>query len=300
MISICIPVYNTDCTKLVLELIRQRKESNSDIEVQLLDDASNEAVNFSEINNIPNVFFHRNDVNKGRSASRNILATLATKKFLLYLDGDSEICNPFFVQNWIQAISTNNDVYYGGSTYQKSIPSKERYLRWKVSTIRESRSFEDRKKSRTGFKTNNFLIKREIIQEIGFDERINGYGHEDTFFGYQLYKLKRIQVTHIDNPILNPSLDENEVFLQKTKEGILNLTKIIEFPEGGIEFGQTVRVYRFYTKLKKWNLLFILNLMSFFLFKGIFNHLKKGNHFALVPLFDLYKLFVLNQIYFKN
>ena len=57
------------------------------------------------------------------------------------------------------------------------------------------------------------------FKKISFNERLSGYGHEDTLFGYELNK-NNIQIHHIDNPVLNGHLDTNEAFLLKTEEGL--------------------------------------------------------------------------------
>ena len=65
------------------------------------------------------------------------------------------------------------------------------------------------------------------FKKISFNERLSGYGHEDTLFGYELNK-NNIQIHHIDNPVLNGHLDTNEAFLLKTEEGLGNLLKVWE------------------------------------------------------------------------
>jgi hypothetical protein len=55
------------------------------------------------------------------------------------------------------------------------------------------------------------------------------YGHEDTLFGYQL-RINGISFQHIENPVLNSNLDDNQQFLenvaQEITHKIFNLEKL--------------------------------------------------------------------------
>ena len=46
------------------------------------------------------------------------------------------------------------------------------------------------------------MISKTCFEQISFNEDLQGYGHEDTLFGYELDK-KNIQIHHLDNPVLN-------------------------------------------------------------------------------------------------
>jgi hypothetical protein len=73
-----------------------------------------------------------------------------------------------------------------------------------------------------GFKTNNFVIAREVLAQFPFDENLAGYGHEDTLFGLQLQQ-NQIPIAHVDNPVCNLHIDTNRVFMQKTDQALQNL-----------------------------------------------------------------------------
>ena len=159
MLYICLPVYNTDVTRLANELLIQSK--NFPVELLIVDDCSSN--HFKQINSefckdkdqityisLPN--------NKGRSAIRNYFLSLKTKGHFLFLDGDSIIYRPNFISTYLELIEQKNpDLAFGGSCYQEIRPSRNFMLRWKYSTSRESKSLEVRLKNSFGFKTNNFL-----------------------------------------------------------------------------------------------------------------------------------------------
>jgi hypothetical protein len=60
------------------------------------------------------------------------------------------------------------------------------------------------------------------LAQFPFEERLTGYGHEDTHFGLQL-QANHIPIEHIDNPVWNLKLDTNEEFLTKTDSALRNL-----------------------------------------------------------------------------
>ena len=133
--------------------------------------------------------------------------------------------------------------------------------------------------------TNNFLIKKSIIRSIKFNEKLSGYGHEDTLFGYELAE-REINICHIENNILNNDLEQAKVFLEKTKEGISNLYQISKDPSIDTNFSKNV------TFLKYWNIIKPFSGVYLFVYsvfkKKIVESLSSKNPSLLA--FDLYKL----------
>ena len=68
----------------------------------------------------------------------------------------------------------------------------------------------------------NFLAEKNIIIKILKPIKNNSYGN-DYIFGAMLKKNK-IDVSHINNPVIVNNVDVNEVFLKKTKDALKNLT----------------------------------------------------------------------------
>ena len=211
-LSVCIPIYNTDVRTLVHALCRQIDDLKAQhIDIILIDDAS--AAAFNSINQFPHskVRLIQLDQNIGRSKIINAVLQYTTANYLLFIDGDSTVSNPFFFKNYLNYLTQNQDtaVLVGASLYQVQTPALEHRLRWAYSTQRESLDFEQRNKEvHTGFKTNNFLIQRNLFAQFPFDEELTEYGHEDTIFGLQLLE-NNIQIHHINNPVWNLKLDTN-------------------------------------------------------------------------------------------
>jgi glycosyltransferase involved in cell wall biosynthesis len=224
-LSICIPVYRTDVRKLVLTLLEQIKRlTDVQVDIVLIDDASGEP--FASLNTfndelIKSIYLEQNI---GRAKIRNLFLQYTNAQYLLFIDGDSTVLNEKFVFNYTQSLSARAvPVLVGASCYQQERPERHKLLRWRYSTQRESLNYELRvAKKQAGFKTNNFVIDRIVLSQIGFEERLTGYGHEDTLYGVALQQAQ-IAVAHLDNPVWNLNLDDNTTFLTKTDQALKNL-----------------------------------------------------------------------------
>ncbi len=136
--------------------------------------------------------------------------------------------------------------------------------------------------------TNNFLINKNVLKEIRFDERLLNYGHEDTLFGFLLRK-NNISITHIDNPVLNGDIETNPEYICKTNESVKNLVQILQFLEYDKELIHSISLLKFYNKIKKGNAFIHI---SFILFKPLIVFLLRNGYVNLY-LFDYYKLGIL-------
>ncbi|HEY0261442.1 MAG TPA: glycosyltransferase family 2 protein, partial [Chitinophagales bacterium] len=225
MISICIPVYNFDVSRLINELVKQASELNVESEIILIDDCSQK---FKEKNRYfdklsSRIHFYELSENIGRARIRNLFLDYAKFDYLLFLDCDSLVEKNDFLATYFEVIKQESLVVCGGRVYPKERPERAKLLRWKYGVFRESQTAEVRKLNpNKSFMTNNFLIHKSVFQQIKFDERIRQYGHEDTLFGLALQK-KNITITHIENPIVNGDIETNSEFLRKTKESIVSL-----------------------------------------------------------------------------
>ena len=297
VLSVCIPVFNSDVKELVVAIAKQIAINNYPVEIIVLDDASRadfEAINRNSLDGINNTRYISLPINVGRSAIRNRFLDLANGEFLLFIDGDSHVIKEDFIGNYLQSIqSTSGDMIFGGSIYQNERPPRDKYLRWKYSICRESKSVTDRANSRYGFKTNNFCIKKAVLKEYPFDERIKGYGHEDTLFGFVLLQ-NNIKILHIENPVLNSCLDSNPIFLEKTKQSIQNLWFIHEEIQPNIDFINHVRLLKTYYHFKKLRAIPLLRFVNYFVGKMNERQLKSG--WFTLRMFDFYKLALLINI----
>jgi glycosyltransferase involved in cell wall biosynthesis len=299
MISICIPAYNCEVEALVCTLQQQIDSLQLTAEVLVLDDCSPNPINIKKSH--ASVRLLRNEQNLGRAKTRNKLIQEAQGDFLLFLDGDSLIISSDYLKKWVAQRNTMGKFSscFGGSVYQTEEPPYTHLLRWMVSCEKESRPPIERSKKAFGFKTNNVLISKAITNQLQFNEALNGYGHEDTLFGFELEALG-YNISHIDNPVKNAILDTNQDFLIKTKEALANLIRCINLATNSPAFIQHVTLLKTYFRLKRYFMLPLLRVYAWFFIKSISRNLENGKSVGMVWRYDLYKLIVFDQLFRSN
>jgi cellulose synthase/poly-beta-1,6-N-acetylglucosamine synthase-like glycosyltransferase len=300
MLSICIPVYNFNISSLVYALSHQLHALDAACEILVIDDGSKD---FKEINKIAckeHTYIELSE-NIGRARIRNLFLKYVKHEYLLFLDCDSLIKKTTFLSNYIEIIKEQPSVVCGGRIYDMFPPKRDQRLSWKYGVLRESQSCAVRQEfPNKSFMTNNFLIYKKIFEANIFDERIVKYGHEDTLFGFAL-KKQNITITHIANPVINGDVEDNIAYLNKTKDGIINLIDILNFTKYDKELISDISILKFYEKVRKIEK--IVNL-SFVISKPLVFFLLSRGYVSLY-LFDYYKLGTLienvrNTRYYKE
>lgn len=282
MLSILIPIYNQYVLDLAQELSEQCLKQKIDFEILFFDDFSEPIFKLKNkhLEHIKGVSYKELKNNIGRSKIRNLLAEQAKFENLLFLDCDISIYSKNFIQHYIEIVNSN-DVVIGGIVYSK-LNDKRNHLRWKYGKNREQRSASKRNKyPHKSFSACNLLIKKSIFNNIHFSEIISKYGHEDTLFGIEL-KNKNIDINHIDNPILHQGLENTEIFLNKTEEGLENLLHLAK----SYELKNQIKIYNHYLVWKK--LKPFANPLFSIIKKCTRLMLTRGLHQLFI--FDLYKL----------
>ncbi|PHR11083.1 MAG: glycosyl transferase [Aequorivita sp.] len=293
MISVLIPTYNYNVLSLVENLQKQCEIATVAYEIIVLDDASTNK-NFLEenkkINSIENCSFQVLGENIGRSKIRNLLAEKAKYDWLLFLDADTFPSSSEFIMNYLSAFSKGSSVIFGGIKYPENV-SENFSLRHKYGTDRESLPLAERVKNPyRSFITMGFAIQKNIFKNIQFNEKLAGYGYEDSVFAYQLQK-NDISLLHIDNPVIHLNLETNADFIKKSEMALQNL--LFFYKRGAID-ADTVKILKTYLKLKNRNLLFAV--------RGFFSVFRKPmlkNLYSPKPslfFFDLYRLGYLSSI----
>lgn len=300
MISICIPVYNFDVTELTDSLLEQSNRIGYPIEILLFDDHSLsyfKNIN-SKLNNRKDVNYLEFDFNIGRSKIRNRLADFASGHWLLFLDCDMVIDDPDFLQDYVNVL-TKADVICGGIKYGKKPFREELVLRWKYGVYRECRKAMRRQMSPyNSFMSGNFPISSEVFHTIRFNEEISGYGHEDTVFGIEL-KRRKISILHIDNPSVHLGIEPCFDFLQKSEQGVINLTKLMQnAPDLRKDLEKTVKILRVFKLLRFLGLVILLRWV-FRVINPVIRRSLCSRHPSLI-MFDVYKLALLAKLYTKG
>jgi len=289
MLSICIPVYNYGVGNFARDLHFQAEEAGYPFEIILMDDASDEK--FRKMNqaiDLKSVRYIQLNENIGRSKIRNRLAEEAKYPCLLFVDCDSAVASPQYVENYVRFFESQA-VCCGGTVYEDKEPVDSTWLRWKYGVKRECDSAAEREKNPcNGFRTNNFLIHKSIFKKVKFNEDLTGYGHEDTLFGLELTDQK-ITIKQIDNPLIHLGLDKALDFLEKTKNGIMNLYRIeLLLREKYPDYVNHSRLMQAKLSLQKYH----LSGVAAWLFR-LFCRQMENNLLSKKPsllIFDLYRL----------
>jgi len=276
MLSILVPIYNFNCIAFATSLSTQLKATNLPGEILFIDDASDPSyqnVNL-KIAQIEYADYQQLDQNIGRSAIRNLLASQAKFDYLLFLDGDSGIFKGDFISTYLNCMPFEKKVICGGRVYPETCPGAPYLLHWKYGTNVEA-------KSRHIFQSNNFLIRKSDFNQIEFEERHKGYGHEDSLFGQWLEKTE-IKIRFINNPVIHMGLESSDIFLRKQEEALRNLKKLAE-------------TYNLETRITRIAGYFQLPVLkgavkrTFIFFKGLLRKNLLGKNPSLL-FFNIYKL----------
>ena len=227
-LSVLIPVFNWDVRALVESLIAQQADWPGPVEIVLLDDGSDEQ--FRVLNRAlaqwPGVRYRELPRNVGRAAIRNQLVTAAQYDWLLLLDNDSELPDARFLARYAAA-RDSAAVLIGGTCYAPAPPADPALrLRWQYGQAREARPAAGRQRQPYAQLTiNNALVMAEVLRRFPLDERLTGYGHEDTRFGLEL-AAAQVPVRHLDNPVRHEGLEPAAAFLAKSEQAVRNLAQV--------------------------------------------------------------------------
>jgi glycosyltransferase involved in cell wall biosynthesis len=290
MITVCLPIYHSDVRPLVLGLHAQAAHSQEVIELLLIDDASAppwQALN-AELASLPHLRYQELPHNVGRARIRNLLAQAASQPYLLFIDSDMSLLGDDFLAQYVAVAQQGHAVACGGHVYDPQVPARQRRLHWRYGMRRETPPLQQRQQQpHQAFKTSNFLIQRDLMRRLGFDERLRHYGHEDTLFGFRLAEAQ-IPIHHLDNPLRHDDVETNVVFVQKTEQGLRNLVHIQQTFDLPPAFADSMLLLRMAQRLQRWRLQGLVSL-AFGLGQGLWRRwLHSG--YASVTSFNLYKL----------
>ena len=299
MISICIPIYNHYTYPLARRLVTQISSADAnDYEIVCIDDHSsgyyvNQNKSIAEFATYVGL-----EKNIGRSKIRNLFLKYAKGDYLLFLDCDSLVPDKF-VQGYAKTLIRKPAVVVGGRVYDDTFNDREHRLRYLYGIKIESRPLQERiKNPYRSFMTNNFMVRRDVLEKIRFDESITKYGHEDTLFGYRL-EQHRIPILHIDNAVINGSVEDNAEFLHKSIEAVENLAQIYDDMWEDQRFCQSVRLLRTYNTVRRMNLQGLVYRLFKLTKAPMESHFVSGTGISLKQ-FSFYKLGLLIKLLHYN
>ena len=285
-LSILIPVYNWDCSRLIEDLSAQARVLGIPYEIVIADDCSTD-IHILERNrecagSTENCRFFALGRNMGRSAIRNFLADKSKYDKLLFLDCDAAVRDDQFIRRYVDA-ADKASVVCGGAVHSDEIPEKGVELRWvyeKNADKERSARFRSRNPY-ARFTPFSFLIDRALFMRIRFDESYAHYGYEDVQFGCELERMG-VSILHIDNQLIHLGLEKSEVYLEKTRQAVQNAFAHKDEVEGGS------RLLTHYNRVVKLRMRWLLKLIW-----TLFHGSMERNLLGLKPklkIFSLYKL----------
>lgn len=250
MLSVLIPVYNYNCVQLVETIHEQLTSSNTDFEIICQDDASELFTTENKrISNLSYATYQISPTNLGRIATRQQLASAAKYDWLLFLDADVLPKSEQFIQNYLDVLTTDVDAIYGGFAYYEEATESHYSLRWKYGKKKEQVSALIRTKAPYKIVISaNFLIKKTVFLSINSQIDSKGYGY-DNYFG-AILKVKNSKVLHIDNEVFHLGIEDNAIYLNKTKQAVETLhqlhraSKITDSDNDLLELFKTLKTYK--------------------------------------------------------
>jgi glycosyltransferase involved in cell wall biosynthesis len=290
-ISLLIPVCNYDIVALVHSMKGCIGKIPELREIIIGDDGSS-AENRAKYKSLEDdgVRIIVSEKNIGRASIRNRLALEAKGDYLLFIDSDAMIPSTAeaFLCKWIEAMGSAR-VISGGILYHESPPGDpDKILRWKYGIRKEQRKASDRNKHpHAAFSTFNVLIDRNIFSKLRFNEEIRQYGYEDALLSYQLRKAG-INILHIDNGLIHEGLESNHEYLEKTKQGIENLSRLYDRVTDKKTFSSTVHMIRIYDNIRLFRIRLILVAVFVRFRERMINRIDSAN--PPLWLFSFYKI----------
>lgn len=230
-LSILIPVYNDDATRLVHSLSRQAQViSGLSYEIVVFDDGSSDAqvrqVN-AALATLPCCRYILAAHHQCRAAMRNDMHRQGKYEWHLMIDARLSLVYSDFLQRYLQGGAGFGEVVCGGVCVDGGDRSYSLYchnLRFRYEKYEErNHSCEIRRlQPYLSFRTTNFFYHVSVLDRVPYDERVKGYGYEDVLLGKALCNYS-INVKHIDNPVAYTEFEDNRLYLRKVEEALRTL-----------------------------------------------------------------------------
>ena len=181
-LSVIIPIYN--CERYVAIAIESALAQPEVTEVVVVDDGSQDASlaickELQLKDNRVKIFQHLKEVNKGRSASRNLGIENATGNYIAFLDADDYYLDNRFTNDFKMFLSNKNcdGVYNAVGFHFYRTATEQELATHQLYTVIRTVAFENLFVSllygKVGhFHINGLTVKREVVAAIRFNEKL--------------------------------------------------------------------------------------------------------------------------------
>lgn len=289
-LSILIPIFNDDASRLVEAVSRQAQSIDGlCYEIVVFDDGSTDESIKSKNLSLEKIPFCRlvfSPHHACRAAMRNAMSRCGKYDWHLMIDARLTLVHDDFLLRYLQSGVSVGCAAVGGVCVDGGDKSAELYchnLRFRYEKYEERyHSLSERLSNPyKSFRTTNFFYHRSVLQRVAYDESIIGYGYEDVMLGKSLEKAG-VKVLHIDNPVAYTSFESNLRYIEKLEEALNTLHAIASELQGYSPLLSAVN------HIDSWNMLWSVRCMHR-LFGQLERCLLSGNRPKLFML-KLYKL----------
>lgn len=247
-LSILIPVYNDDATRLICHLYRQAQAiTGLCFEIVVFDDGSTDGkvveAHQALTRQLKNCRLVKSEHHTCRAAMRNSMFHCGKYAWHLMVDARLTLKYDDFLLRYLCCDIQENEVACGGIEVIGGDKERELYqqnLRFRYEKFEERKHVMAMREKNpyASFRTTNFFYSRSVLEQVPYDESIKGYGYEDVMLGKSL-RQHHIKVVHIDNPVAYTEFESNEAYLYKVDEA---LTTLHDFSDALREYSPLLRL----------------------------------------------------------
>ena len=244
-LSVLIPFMRDDPTPLLRALDRETQP----IEIVLLDDGSGDPALATRVSDAVEALrlparFVRLAVNEGRSKGRNRLARQARANRLLFIDADMLPDSDHFLADWLALIDRQDPAAaFGGFSLDQTPRTRENALHRAMALRSDCHTAAERARDPAKHVfTANLMVRRDVFDSIGFDERFTGWGWEDVEWGIRV--AARWPIVHADIPASHLGLDPAPVMARKYEQSAANFARVVADHRAVVETYPSYRVAR--------------------------------------------------------
>lgn len=244
-LSVLIPFMRDDPTGLLAALDREALP----VEVIVLDDGSGDAALATRVGEAVEAMrlparFVRLAANEGRAKGRNRLARHARADRFLFIDADMLPDSDHFLADWLALIDNRDPAAaFGGFSLDQTPRTRENALHRAMALRSDCVSAADRARDPAKHVfTANLLVRRDVFDSIGFDERFTGWGWEDVEWGIRV--AARWPIVHADIPASHLGLDPAPVMARKYEQSAANFARVVADHRAVVETYPSYRVAR--------------------------------------------------------
>jgi hypothetical protein len=296
MLSILIPIYNYNISRLVKEIHKQSSKLNIEFEIICFDDNSTIFLNENELTiaALTNCTIIKSTKKLDRIQARQKLSDTTNYNWLLFLDADTIPKSENFIEIYLSKLASGYEAIYGGFAYSEESPNKESILRWKYGKKYEE--VDAKKRNLKPYQiiiSANFLIEKAVFDKINSKIEINSYGLDNYFAS--LLKQNKIKVLHINNEAYHFGIENSKIYLNKIKESINALLWAYHNKKMPVHDNKLLSLFISFKNLK-------LNYLSNW-FYNTFSYKIEKNLLSANPnllLLQVYKLFYICYKDLKN